>query len=334
VETADGVDLAELIGEWRTAFLSAEKALRAAGRDGDLAAAELGVWSRRLVDERAATMRALGFLATEWRARPLLVRLVASPWESLRLLGLPSGIAACVFNLDGVLVASAEFHGDAWKQTFDEFLSKWVERAAEPVARFSLQTDYLALVHGRSREGAVREFLASRGISLPEGHPADEPGTPTVSGLANRKAQALRRKLEEEPVRAYFGARLYLELAHDAGLSCAVVSQSTHASMLLRAARLERLVDECVDGVVATDQALARKPAPDMLVAASRRLGVAPDHAAVFETKEAGVQAARAGGFAFVVALAEDEDPRALRAAGADVVVTDLGEIVEHELVS
>jgi HAD superfamily hydrolase (TIGR01509 family) len=334
VKTFDGVDLAELVGDWRAAFLAAERALRAAGRDGDLAATELGTRSRRLADERAETMSALGSLATAWRARPVLVRLVASPWESMRLLGLPPGIAGCVFNLDGVLVASAELHGEAWKETFDEFLSRWAERPAEPTPLFSLEADYWRLIHGRSREAAVREFLASRGISLPEGRPHDAPGTPTIWGLANRKVQALRRRLDEEPVRSYFGAALYLELAHDAGLRCAVVSQSTHARMLLQRAHLARLVDECVDGTVAADEGLERKPAPDMLLAASRMLGVEPRRAAAFETTRDGIRAARAGGFAFAVALAGDEDARVLRDEGADAVVSDLGELVEHELAS
>ena len=330
----DGVDLAELVGDWRTAFLAAERALRAAGRSGDLRGAELGERSRRLSDERAGTMHALGSLASEWRSRPLLVRLVASPSESMRLLGLPTGISTCVFNLDGVLVASAEFHAEAWRQTFDEFLSKWAERPAEPVPRFSLEADYQRLIHGRSREAAVREFLASRGISLPEGHPEDEPGALTVWGLANRKAEVLRRRLEEEPVRAFFGARLYLELAHDAGLRCGVVSQSTHATMLIDRARLTRLVDVCVDGLAAAEEGLQRKPEPDMLLAACRRLAVEPAHAAAFETKPSGVRAARAGAFGFVVALAEDEDVRGLRDEGADAVVYDLGELVEHQLAS
>ena len=334
METADGVDLAELIGDWRLAFLAAEKALRAAGRDGDLTPSELGARSRRLADERVETIKGLGSLIDEWHARPLLVRLVSAPWESMRLLGLPAGTTGCVFNLDGVLVASAQFHGEAWKETFDAFISSWPQRMGEPIAQFSLESDYERRIHGRSRDDAVREFLASRGISLPEGQPDDEPGTQTVWGLANRKAHALRRRLDEQPVRAFFGARLYLELAHDAGLRCAVVSQSMHATMLIDRARLARLVDECVDGRIAAAEALARKPAPDMLLAACRRIGVEADHAAAFETKREGVQAAREGGFGFIVALAGDDDMLALQDRGADVVVSDLGELVEHELVS
>ena len=334
MDVVEGADFAALVGAWRSAFVSAESALRSAGRDGDLGSNELGVESRRLADERAATVDVLGSLASAWHARPSLVRLVTSHWESMRLLGLPPGITGCVFNLDGVLVASAEFHGEAWKDTFDEFLSNWSERPAEPLPRFSLETDYPTFVHGRPREAAVREFLASRGVSLPEGRPGDDPGTQTVWGLANRKVQVLRRNLDDEPVRAYFGARLYLELVHDAGLRCAVVSQSTHASLLLAGSHLAPVVDVCVDGAMAAEDGLERKPAPDMLLAAARQLGVEPAHAAAFETRRDGVRAARAGGFGFVVAVAADGEARMLREEGADRVVSDLGAMVEQELVA
>lgn len=332
MDVADGVDLATLVGAWRSAFVAAENALRAAGRDHDLGSSELGAESRRLTEERAATVDALGSLASEWHARPLLVRLVTSPWESLRLLGLPGEVTGCVFNLDGVLVASAQFHAEAWREAFDGFLSTWPERSAEPFPRFSLEADYPTLIHGKPREVAVRDFLASRGISLPEGRADDRPDAQTVWGLANRKVRALRRRLEDEPVRAYFGARLYLELAHDAGLRCAVVSQSTHASMLLAGARLDPLIDVCVDGRISADEGLERKPAPDMLLAATERLHLEPDRVAVFETKTDGVRAARAGGFGFVVAVAQDGEARSLRDEGADVVVSDLGGMVEQEL--
>jgi beta-phosphoglucomutase-like phosphatase (HAD superfamily) len=132
-----------------------------------------------------------------------------------------------VFSVDGVLVASAAIHADAWKETFDEFIARRIARTAGSFVPFSRRVDYPKLVHGRSRMGAVREFLASRGISLPEGLPDDPPGTETVNGLANRKKTALLRCLEQHGVSAFDGARLYLELAHDAQMRCAVVSGSS-----------------------------------------------------------------------------------------------------------
>jgi HAD superfamily hydrolase (TIGR01509 family) len=260
------------------------------------------------------------------------VRLVASPLEAKRLLGLPGDIEACIFNVDGVLVASAAIHADAWKEAFDEFISRRIDETGGTFASFSRRVDYRALIHGRSRIGAVREFLASRGISLPEGTPADEPGTETVHGLANRKNQSLLRRLELHGVSAYDGSRLYLALAHDARLRCGVVTGSTNAATLLERAGLAGLIDDCVDGNAAAAERLLRKPSPDMLLAACRHLGVAPERTAVFETTPDGVVAGRSGGFELVVAVDQEGNAKALRERGADLVVADLGEILEHAL--
>ena len=328
----DRVDLDALIGAWRGAFEVAESALRAASRDGDLAGNELRARYRGLSDERAATLHVLEGFALDRHTRPLLVRLVASPREAKALLGLPSDAEACVFNVDGVLVASATIHSDAWKQMFDRFISSRVDRTGGTFTPFSRRLDYPRYIHGKSREDAVRTFLASRGISLPEGGPDDDPEAETVRGLANGKSRALLRRLEEPGISAFEGARLYLELAHDAKLRCAVVSGSTTTRMLLESARLASLVDECVDGNAALAQQLRRKPAPDMLLAACHSLGVEPGRTAVFETTADGVAAGRAGGFELVVAVSQEGGAEALRGYGADLVVTDLGELLERSL--
>jgi beta-phosphoglucomutase-like phosphatase (HAD superfamily) len=325
-------DLDALIGAWRAAFQAAEEAIRAAARDHDLSASELGTRSRGLSDERTATVQELDSLARERHARPSLVRLVASPREAKLLLGLPADVEACVFNVDGVLVASAAIHADAWKETFDEFIARRVERTGGTFASFSRRVDYPTLIHGKSREAAVREFLASRGISLSEGSPDDEPGAETVQGLANRKNRALLRRLDQHGVNAFAGARLYLELAQDARLSCAVVSGSTHTETLLARAGLTELIADCVDGRTMLAEGLERKPAPDMLLSACRHLGVDPAHTAVFETAEDGVVAGRTGGFSLVVAVDQEGNAEALRRVGADLVVADLGEILEQAL--
>ena len=318
-----------LIGAWRAAFEAASGALRAARHD--LPARELSERFQHLDDERAATVQVLSGFARDRHARSFLVRLIASPREAKRLLGLLADVAACVFNVDGVLVASAAIHADAWKETFDEFISGRSERTGGSWAFFSRRADYPTLIHGRSRVDAVRGFLASRGISLPEGRPDDPPASETVLGLANRKNLALLRLLRRQGVSMYAGARLYLQLAHDAGVRCAVVSGSTHTEALLARARLATLIEDCVDGRTMLAERLHRKPAPDMLLAACRHLNVAPDHTAVFETTPT-ARAGRAGGFGLVVAVEQDGNAEALRARGADLVVADLGEILEREL--
>jgi HAD superfamily hydrolase (TIGR01509 family) len=330
---ASTIDFDSVIGAWRRAFESAQGAIVAAARDHDLEDAQMQRWSRRLSDERAAVVQSLGGLARELHtSRPGLVRLLASPREAKQLLALPADVRACVFNVDGVLVPSAAFHAEVWKRTFDRFLSHWMDHTEASIATFSRRIDYPTLIHGRSRLQAVRGFLASRGISLLEGSPSDPPEAQTVNGLANAKSQALVERLRHEGVSAFDGARLFLTLARDARLSCAVVSGSTSTWMLLEGAGLARLVDWCVDGTAIDEQGLRRKPAPDMLLAAARALGVDPARTAVFETNEDGVIAGRSGGFEFVVAVDQEGHGKTLRASGADLVVSDLGEILERAL--
>jgi HAD superfamily hydrolase (TIGR01509 family) len=326
------LDFDALIGEWRRAFEAARTALEAARHD--LPAQEVGMRSRRLGDERAATVSLLDAFARERQTKQFLVRLVATSWESKRLLGVPADAVACVFNVDGVLVPSAAIHAEAWRTTFDEFIARHNERTGEPAASFSVGVDYPRLVHGRTRVGSVHEFLTSRGISLPDGSPEDPPGTPTVNGLANRKNQALLALLAQRGAHAFEGARLYLELMRDAGMRCAVVSGSTTTRILCERARLDALIDEYVDGNAALAERLRRKPAPDMLLAACHRLEVDPGHTVVFETTADGVEAGRAGGFELVVAVDRDTAAPSLRAHGANLVVSDLGALLERQLTS
>jgi beta-phosphoglucomutase-like phosphatase (HAD superfamily) len=274
----------------------------------------------------------LDSFARERQTKQFLVRLVATSWESKRLLGVPGDAVACVFNVDGVLVPSASIHAEAWKVTFDEFIAKHIERTGVPFPSFSRAADYPTLIHGRTRIASIHAFLASRGITLPDGSSDDPPGEDTVNGLANRKNQALLEVLAQHGAHAFQGARLYLELVRDAAMRCGVVSGSTNTRALCEHARLDPLIDEYVDGNTATAERLRRKPAPDMLLAACHHLDVDPARTVVFETTSDGVDAGRAGGFELVVAVDHAGTAPALRARGADLVIADLGELLERQL--
>jgi HAD superfamily hydrolase (TIGR01509 family) len=151
-----------------------------------------------------------------------------------------------------------------------------------------------------------------------------------VHGLANRKEQALQRHLAQEGVAAYVGSRCYLEAAHLVGVGRAVVSSSANTTAILERAGLTQLVDQRIDAAAIAAGRLASKPAPDTLTAACRLLGVDPGRSAGFETTPAGIAAARAAGFRAVVAVEREGPVDELQAAGADVVVQDLAQLLEH----
>jgi beta-phosphoglucomutase-like phosphatase (HAD superfamily) len=324
------VDLDTLIERWRASFEAARSALRSA--EPDLAPTELRQRAQHLASEQTDTVRLLEAFARDRSERSSLVRLVVSPWEVRRLLALPSDVAACVFNVDGVLVGSAAIHAEAWKQTFDELDYRRIEETGEAFAGFSVDVDYPSYVHGKTRAEAIRTFLASRGLSIPDGGRDDPPGWTTVHALAARKNEILLGLLQSGEVRAFAGARLYLALAHVGGILCGVVSASTNTRALLDSARLGPLVADLVDGNTMAVEGLQRKPAPDMLLAACRHLGVPPGRAAVFETGPDGVVAGNAAGCPMVVAVDQGGDAKELRAKGADLVVSDLGALLEKQL--
>ena len=202
-----------------------------------------------------------------------------------------------------------------------------------PYTSFNPRSDYRAYLYGRPRLDGVRAFLAARGIRLPEGAPNGAPESETVHGLADRKQQALLRRLDAEGVTAYDGSRRYLEAARDAGLRCVVVAASANTNAILERAGLTRLVDGRVDGDTIVARRLRGWPHPDVLLAACRQLDVEPRQAAAFETEPAGAAAGRAAGFARVIGVDRTGQPSLLRDSGADVVVTDLAELIDPAVV-
>ena len=247
------------------------------------------------------------------------------------MLGLPDATRACLFDLDGVLTDTASVHAAAWKQMFDDFLLARAQRTGEEFVPFDVRADYGPYVDGKPRLDGTRGFLASRGITLPDGDPADGPDAETVVGLATRKNELVHEKIRDLGVDVYEGSVRYLHAVRDAGLTIAVVSSSANAELVLQVAGLTDLIDHRVDGVVAKERHLPGKPAPDTFLAAAADLGVPKEHAVVFEDAIAGVESGHAGGFGFVVGVDRLGHAEKLREAGADVVVTDLADLLEGQ---
>jgi beta-phosphoglucomutase-like phosphatase (HAD superfamily) len=327
-------ELDALRSEWREALLSARDALEA--EEGFLPPDELEAHERHLRNEYATAAAELRRFALDEGLSPELAEPFLPHGRARRALALPKAVEACVFELDDVLVASGALHREAWARALNELLSSRSETAyGRTIApeQFDPSRDYAEHIEGRPRLDGVRAFLASRGIRLPEGAPDDPPGAETVHGIANRKSECLGALLEQDGVRAFDGARHYLEVARDARMTCAVVSASAHTNEILERSGLSDLIGVSIDAEAIANGKLRNQPAPDRLLAACRKLHVDPQRAAAFETSQVGIEAAQAANFGYVVAIDPRADPerlRKLRRAGAGAAVSSLAELIER----
>jgi alpha,alpha-trehalase len=234
---------------------------------------------------------------------------------------------AVVFDMDGVVTDTARVHAAAWKQLFDDWLRARAAATGETFAEFTDQ-DYRTYVDGRRREDGVAAFLASRRVRLPWGKEDDSADRDTVVGLGRRKNALFLERVAADGVRAYDSTvRLVRDLA-SAGIGVAIITASRNAFAVLRAAGLGDLFPVRVDGDVAAALGLVGKPDPAVFLEAARRLGARPDRAAVVEDAVAGVEAGHRGGFGLVIGVDRTGHPDALRAAGADIVVADLAQVI------
>jgi len=247
------------------------------------------------------------------------------------MFGLPDGVSACLFDMDGVVTQTAVVHAAAWKEMFDEFLRARAESTGTQFIPFDPHAEYDAYVDGKPRLDGTRSFLESRGIELPEGTPNDPPGTPTLYGLSNQKNNLVLEKIAAGGVQAYPGSITYIRSVKDKGISTAIVSASANTIQVLKAADIENLFDVRIDGVIAERRGLRGKPAPDTFLAAAEALRKSAKQAAVFEDAQAGVAAGRAGGFALVVGVDRVGQAQALLEHGADIVVKDLADLLEDD---
>ncbi|MCO7274476.1 MULTISPECIES: HAD family hydrolase [Cellulosimicrobium] len=229
-------------------------------------------------------------------------------------------LRAVLFDLDGVLTPTAELHMRAWERLFAPYC------AAHGLAPYTA-ADYFASIDGKPRYDGVATFLASRGVELPRGEVTDAPGEGTVSALGNRKDEIVNRMFADEGITPYPGSVRFLDAVTGAGAAVAVVSSSRNTPAVLAAAGLADRFDVVVDGNVAAREHIAGKPAPDTYLRAAELLGVPAAEAVVVEDALSGVQAGAAGDFGLVLGVDRGVGTDALRAHGADVVVSDLGEL-------
>jgi beta-phosphoglucomutase family hydrolase len=233
---------------------------------------------------------------------------------------------AVIFDMDGVVTETATVHASAWKKLFDTYLEQAAAATGDAFVPFE-SSDYERYVDGKNRYDGVRSFLASRGITLPDGSPSDPPGSDTVCAMGNDKDTYFLADVRENGVRPYDSTIRLIHELRAKGVKTGLVSASRNAAEVLAGAGAADLFDTRVDGVVAAELDLPGKPDPATFLEAARRLGVDPSRAAVVEDALSGVAAGHAGNFALVVGVARAGQSAALLEAGADVAVADMGEL-------
>lgn len=239
----------------------------------------------------------------------------------------PRDYDAVLFDLDGVLTRTADVHAAAWKKLFDDFLERRAKETGEPFVPFDMETDYRRYVDGKPRYDGVASFIAARGVSLPFGSPEDAPDAQTVHALGSLKDSYFKQHLSERGVRPYEASIELVRTLRAHEVKTAVVSSSVNCAAVLEAVGIAHLFDERVDGTDIVRLGLKGKPAPDAFLEAARRLNVLPERAVVVEDAVAGVAAGRAGRFGSIIGVDRSAQSQALRDAGADVVVTSLGQV-------
>lgn len=316
--TTQRPDLNATAAQWQWALDAAARALEA--ERGVLPAAELLREAHDLTGERRETAALL-------RAVAALHGVTPPPWLSSgpitrHRLGLPEGVDACLFDLDGVLTDSDALHAAAWAEALEPVLLTIAHDERAPYMPFDRDTDYHAYFDGRLRNEGIRLFLAGRGLRLNDA---------SIQEIARRKGELLEHGLHSHGIAALAGAHRYLQAVGLAGLGRAVVSASMSTSPMLELAGLMGLVDARVDATTMRARGLHSRPAPDLLLAACSELGAEPTRAISLTHSGAGIVAARSIGMP-VIGVAVGPEAEALRVYGADAVVAGLGSLLDRSL--
>ncbi len=177
-------------------------------------------------------------------------------------------IRAILWDLDGVLVNSMEFHYQAYQEVL-------ATRGKE-----------------LSREEYLRELIGLRNYVILRRVLGDLPNE-EIEALAGRKEEAFRRLVAGQ-VKALPGADLLLRRAKEAGLRRAIVSSTPRANIELMLKSLG--LWDMFEVVVGEEDAARGKPDPEGFLLAASRLGVAPDACVVIEDAPEGIAAGKAAG--------------------------------------
>lgn len=176
---------------------------------------------------------------------------------------------AFIFDLDGVITDTAEFHYKAWKRLADEEGIPFNRETNENLRGVSRRKSLEIILNGREvSEESIEEMMARK----------------------NGYYQDFIEKITPDAMLP--GAKDILEELKDKGYKLAVASASKNAKPVLENLNIADMFDTISDGYSVKNT----KPAPDLFIHTAEKIGVEPVMCAVFEDAEAGIEAALAAG--------------------------------------
>lgn len=202
-------------------------------------------------------------------------------------------IAACIFDLDGVIVDTAIYHYQAWKRLANELGFDFTEADNEQLK-------------GVSRTRSLELILEWGGVQKTDAEKEE---------LADRKNRWYVEMIGRmKPGEILPGAKEFVQACRDAGIKTALGSASKNARMILDKINMTDLFDAIIDGTKVSKP----KPDPEVFLEGARELNVPPANCVVFEDAVAGIEAAKAVGMK-AVGIGEKQTLKA-----ADIIISGL----------
>jgi len=190
-------------------------------------------------------------------------------------------IEACIFDLDGVITDTAEYHYLGWKKMANEAGLEFDRKTNEQLRGVSRRQSLNIILHYNKKE-------------LPE---------KKIEELMKNKNDYYTQSLESITEKDYLpGIKDFILKIREKGIKTAIASASKNAEKVIQNLNAKGLFDIIADGYSVKNT----KPAPDLFLFAAKRLNVNPTKSVVFEDAQAGIEAALNGGF-FCVGIGPEE---------------------------
>ena len=176
---------------------------------------------------------------------------------------------AVLWDMDGTLVDSAEFHWQAWRESMSR-------------EGFRVTREQFLATFGQRNDSILRQWLGEKGTSE------------LVQRIGDTKEAIYRQNVRQQGISPLPGALQWVHLLHGQDWLQAIASAAPRAN-------IETILDvlharECFEAMVSAEDVHRGKPDPEVFLMAASKLGVAPKNCIVVEDAEHGIEAARAGG--------------------------------------